>query len=985
MDKYVFPEQEKNILEGLIQPFAVYQYVDKRVVTLILSEGFCKTFGYEDRAKAYYVMDHDMYKYTHPDDMARVADAAVRFANDDAGYDVIYRTMVPNDPEYHIIHAVGKHIVRETGERLAHVWYTDEGRVEDSELNQKLKCELHDELSVRSAYFDSLTGLPNMTYFFELTKIKRDNYRGDESQAIMFIDMSGMKYFNSKYGFDEGNKLLRAFSRLISDTFDNENCCHISGDHFAVNTEAEGIEDKIKKLFAECEKINKGNSLPLRVGIYIYPAQEISTSIACDRAKFACDAIRNTFGSAYNYFDDKLREKEELRRYILTNIDRAVEERWIKVYYQPIVRAVNGRVCDEEALARWIDPVKGFMSPADFIPYLEDAGIIYKLDLCVLEQVLEKIKYQERNGFSVVPHSINISRADFKSCDIVKEVTDRVDAAGVRRSMITIEVTESAVGDNFEFMKEQILKFQQLGFPVWMDDFGSGYSSLDVLSSIKFNLLKFDMSFMRKLQEDGNRKIVLTELMRLAAAIGTDTVCEGVETIEQVHFLQEIGCLKLQGYYYEKPIPLEKILEKYEKGTQIGYENPKESAYYDVVGRANLYDLSLISTGSDNRFNNYFDTLPMGVLEISDNSMHFLRSNSSCRKFLRRFYNTKLSGMELEYNGVDIEAGKSFASFMRKCCNTNSGLIYDEKMQDGSTVHILARKIMQDPVTEKTSVAFAVLSITEAKDGTDYASIARALAADYYNIYYVDSVTEDFIEYSSPVGEEEIAMERHGKNFFAAAKRDTETRIYEEDREPFLKRFTKEKVLSELDKHGLFTASYRLIDTGKPVYVNMKITKMPPEGRYLIIGISIIDSLMKQHEIENMIRMEHTVYSRIMALSGSYLSLFNIDPETGRYNEYSASYEYKTFGFAETGDDFFKAVIENGKKVVYEEDLEQYIKDITKENIMKEIRECGVYQHCHRLVMQGRICPIILKIVSVTENGTERLIAGIRPYKERKR
>ena len=230
---------------------------------------------------------------------------------------------------------------------------------------------------------------------------------------------------------------------------------------------------------------------------------------------------------------------------------------------QPIIRAVNGRVCEEEALARWIDPVESFMSPADFIPTLEDAGLIYKLDLYVLEQVLEKMRRQAEIGLDVVPHSINLSRSDFDVCDILEEIRRRVDASGFGRDRITIEITESVIGRDFEFMKAQVERFQGLGFKVWMDDFGSGYSSLDVLQSIKFDLIKFDRSFMRKLNEGDNGRIVLTEMMRMAAALGVDTVCEGVETSDQVRFLREIGCSKLQGFHYGKPIPFEKIVEPY--------------------------------------------------------------------------------------------------------------------------------------------------------------------------------------------------------------------------------------------------------------------------------------------------------------------------------------------------------------------------------------------------------------------------------------
>ncbi len=659
-----------------------------------------------------------MHKYTHPDDSAWIADAAFRFATEEIPYDVIYRTKKKNTSDYFIIHSIGKHVYTKDGVRLAQVWYTDEGKycVECSEnksgLNGLLNKALHEESLVKASNFNFLTGLPSMTYFFELAEIgKKTILENGGKPALLFMDLNGMKYYNAKNGFSEGDKLLQEFAHIIADIFHSENCCHISGDHFTVYTNEEGLEDTLHKLFKRCSKLNGENSLPVRAGIYRTSLEDVPVSVACDRAKFACDSIRNTFESSFNYYNynAELSDDAERRQYVLSNVDRAISEGWIKVYYQPIVRAVNGHVCDEEALARWIDPVRGFMSPAHFIPYLEDAKLLYKLDINMLEQVLVKMKYQKEHGFNIVPHSVNLSRSDFEACDIVEEVRKRVDASGIGRDMITIEITESVIGNNFDFLKKQIERFRELGFPVWMDDFGSGYSSLDVLSSIKFDLIKFDMIFMRKFEADPKRKIILTELMRMANSLGLDTICEGIETEEQVHFLQEIGCSKLQGFYFSKPIPLEQILEKYKNGTQIGYEDPKSSNYYEVMGRVNLYDLAAVANGDENDLHNFFNTLPMGIMEMQNGHVRFVRSNPSYRDFIKRFFDLQLRELGVEYKNVPPGSGEAFLTFMKQCCSIG---------------------------------------------------------------------------------------------------------------------FTKENVIHQLDEHGSFTITYRLIDTGEPMYVNMKVMRM---------------------------------------------------------------------------------------------------------------------------------------------------------------
>ena len=855
-EKYEFDTKTREILEGMRAPLAVYQYVNKQVVTIALSAGFLTLFGYTDPVQAYYDMNHDMYRDTHPDDIAGIAEAAVRFATEGGDYDVIYRSKAAGSDGYRLIHAVGEHMMTDTGVRLAYVWYVNEGSytetVEGKGLSHAMSNALHREAILKANRYDYLTGLPSMTYFFERAETVKDAWLKDGKVPVfLYLDFCGMKFFNTKNGFAEGDKLLREFSGLLNRTFGNENSCRIGADHFAAFTTEDGLEDNLSLFLDESTLLNGGNSLPVHIGIYSDSMGSVLVSAACDRAKFACDAIKNLFSSAFSYYRPELRENVEKRRYILGNLDRAIREGWITVFYQPIVRTVSGRVCDEEALARWIDPEHGFLSPAEFIPYLEDAGQIYKLDLYVLDQVLKKMKFQRDAGLHIVPHSINLSRSDFDSCDVVEEVRRRVDASEFSRDMITIEITESALGRDFEFMREQVDRFRNLGFPVWMDDFGSGYSSLNVLQTVRFNLLKFDMSFMKRLDEGENNKILLSELMRMANSLGMDTVCEGVEKEEQVKFLHEIGCSKLQGYYFSKPISMEAIMERYRTGRQIGYENPDESGYFETIGRLNLYDLTVMSM-DEGKFQTAFNMIPIGLIEVNGDSTRFVRSNRSYRDFIKRYFH-----LDLRHGGTSFTPyNDSFmVNVVKNCCEKGIPSFYDEQMPDGSVVHSFARRVSIDPVTGNTAVIIAVLSITAPDEGTTYAAIARALAADYYNIYYVDLNTDRFIEYTSPVGGQELAMERHGEHFFDAVQKDALTRIYEEDRTSFLAGFSRQKIIEELDRQGVYTATYRIVDTGIPMYVNMKVTRMQG-GNRIILGISIIDSQMKQQEEAKRLRRE---------------------------------------------------------------------------------------------------------------------------------
>ena len=990
VERYQYTEQELRTIEGLQIPFAVYQFINKRVVTLALSDGFCRLLGYEDRAQAVYDMDHDMYRDTHPDDVNRIANAAVRFATEGGIYDVVYRSKARNSAEYRILHARGEHVTTSNGIRLAHVWYFDEGLYEEStektinpelKLTDALNNALHEESILQANRYDMLTGLPNLNYFFELAEPgKAAIAAGGDKAVLLYMDLNGMKYFNHRNGFAEGDRLLKNIARILKKTFSNENCCHISADRFAVFTKSAGLEEVLQQFFAEVRAIDEVKTLPVRVGIYPTGIEDLPVSYAYDRAKIACDSVLKSDISGFRYYDDELRDDLKRRHYILTHIDEAVANKWITVYYQPIVRAMSERVCDEEALARWIDPAEGFLSPAEFIPYLEQGGMIYKLDLYIVEQVLEKLRKQKEAGLFLVPQSVNLSRSDFEVCDIVEEIRQRVDASGIDRNMITIEITESIIGSNFDFMKEQVERFRALGFPVWMDDFGSGYSSLDVLQSIRFDLIKFDMSFMRKLDEGENGKIILTELMKMATSLGVDTVCEGVETEAQVRFLQEIGCSKLQGYYYCKPIPLETILERYRTGKQIGFENPDASAYYEAVGRVNLYDLGVIASGDEDSLEHAFNTLPMGIIEIRDNTARFVRSNPSYREFIRQTF------------GIDMSttANKEFIKFntpfmrniVQACSEQGARTFFDDKLPNGSVVHTFARRISANPVTGSVAVVAAVLSVSQPDGNMTYAEIARALATDYYNIYVVDLDTEEYTEFSSPMGKDELAVERRGTDFFASAKRDTMTRIYTADRELFLEWFNKENIIRELDAHGVFTSTYRLIDSGEPIYVNMKIIRMQG-GNRIIIGVSIIDSQMKQREAIQHIRKERDALARVMAIAEDYISIYSVDPKSGEYIEYNSSEEYKSLGLTREGRDFFEDILENGKTVIHPDDQRMYMARFNRDVIMREIWRDGVFRMHYRLMFRGGPKDVTLKIVSISDGENERLLAGVRAWKER--
>jgi hypothetical protein len=326
--------------------------------------------------------------------------------------------------------------------------------------------------------------------------------------------------------------------------------------------------------------------------------------------------------------------------------------------------------------------------------------------------------------------------------------------------------------------------------------------------------------------------------MRMATSLGVETVCEGVEREDQLEFLREIGCSKIQGYYYTKPISVEAIMERYRQGVQIGFENPEETDYFETISSINLYDLSVLANDEDGSFRNFFNTLPMAIIEVRGNYTRFARCNVSYREFMSRAFHIPMADIDNEFHEIPSEGpGSGFVRNIVECCEEGGRAVVDEKLPDGSIVHSLIRLVSTNPVTDTSAIVVAVLAITENGEGTSYANIARTLASDYFNLFYVDLNTEDFVEYSSDIGSEDISFERHGENFFEASANDAKILIYEEDVDRFVKIFTKERVVKAIDEQGSFNINYRLKTDIEPIFVTMKAVRMKGETDHIIIGV----------------------------------------------------------------------------------------------------------------------------------------------------
>ena len=422
------------------------------------------------------------------------------------------------------------------------------------------EAEKDEQLEIKSKT-DELTGIPNMTYFGD-EAVKIFKSIPDKEVMLLYMDIANFKAFNEKHGFEEGNELLCRVAEKIGEVFSGSVYARISDDHFLVLTDKEGVQDKISTV-QEFVSVNHPNTrLKMKVGSYIPTEPDEDVFIACDRARYACSMIKKIYEKDYNEYDKKLDEDFHRKQYVVNHIDEAVEKGYIEVFYQPVVYAKDKTVCNFEALARWKDPVYGFMNPAQFISALEEYRLIHKLDKKVLEIVCKDISNHMGEMNRDIPVSVNFSRLDFELMNVADEMTEMMNKYGVSKEYLYVEITESALTDGEGRVKAATSLMKDKGIQLWLDDFGAGYSSLNMLKDFSFDVLKIDMAFLRNFDSNGKSKTIINSIVQMAELMGMRTLVEGVETAEQAEYLTVIGCEKLQGYFFGKPKPLSDYVQE---------------------------------------------------------------------------------------------------------------------------------------------------------------------------------------------------------------------------------------------------------------------------------------------------------------------------------------------------------------------------------------------------------------------------------------
>lgn len=578
---YVFPEEMKRCYESSPISFVYYQNIDGKAVPVLVSDGFCEKVGMKrtERSRVLTWLQTGLFARIHQDDVGYMSKISEDFLHHRAPYDAAFRCRL--EDEYVWVHGIGKWQTMPDGTELAVIAYANM-----TEFREQIVSALQEyDLLIRDKFYtDSLTGLPNTNYLHEYGR-ERVNVLMSEGKtpSVIYADVYSMVSYNNHYGFREGDELLRLVASEMKEHFPGELVMRGANDHFILITGVQNNEEIASRLVQINEGIKKkarGNTLGLRSGI-CRMAGGTDLLDAMDRARKVMRTINDDMNRAYAFSSQELDDRYWKNRYIIENFLRALEKNWIKIFYQGIMRMETGKVAAFEALARWVDPVRGTISPADFIPVLQRYHQLYKLDLYMMEQVCREVFERKENNLPLVPVSVNFSRQDFDHADIAEAIEELYVKYGmekyVPRDYFIVEITEQDIAKGSESFRKQLQEIRRKGYRVWLDDFGSGYSGLNVFSKYDFDLIKFDMELLRHLNDKGGvNRLILKEMVCMARELGIHTLAEGLETEEQLTFIQEIGCELAQGFRFYRPEPLDEILYRLANGQKIRVCEPRE-------------------------------------------------------------------------------------------------------------------------------------------------------------------------------------------------------------------------------------------------------------------------------------------------------------------------------------------------------------------------------------------------------------------------
>ncbi len=512
----------------------------------------------------------------------------------------------------------------------------------------------------QNSNLDKLTGINNQLGFFEDTqKLLAQN--PSVSFCLIYWNIRKFRTTNDLFGWEAGDRILVQWANTLHEILKNELAVYgrLDHDNFVCCVTEAFLQNN------EWTKLGEINYFTGEAeyhfysccGLYRITDTTLPLTTMLDKARAAMETIKNNYMTLYAWYDDSMWNSLLEEQQMNIEFKNAIAEKQFKVYYQPICRATDGLITCAEALVRWQHPTKGMISPGTFIPLFEKNGFISILDRYVWDEVCAMQQSRLDQGLATVPVSVNVSRVEFYNptlCDDIKNIAKK---HNISPDLLKIEITESAYADNPVQVQEAVKKLHAYGFTVLMDDFGSGYSSLNMLKDLPIDVLKIDMRFLDNLDTSQKATIVLESIIRLAKWMKLSVVSEGVETQKEWEYLKSVECDAVQGYYFYKPMSQEDYIALLDRSaansTNLLFHSTPEvdDTILDIFNQSNTMESVLF----------YSMIGGMGLLEVNGDDVEILRVNNG-------YYETVYNTLPRERNLVNHPFEEPERSFMLEQC-----------------------------------------------------------------------------------------------------------------------------------------------------------------------------------------------------------------------------------------------------------------------------------------------------------------------------
>ena len=466
---------------------------------------------------------------------------------------------------------------------LRHVEASVERALKHSDLlkeKRRYKQQLEDLLQQRTAevdwlaYYDTVTQLPNRALFEDrLTQACSIAKSTGQSLGVLFISLDQFKKVNDSLGHAPGDSLLREFAeRLKSCISKSDTVARFGNDEFALlKTQIDGTNDVIETIGSLSQVLKFSFDLPghelyatASVGVSMFPIDGEECHTLLKNAGAALYKAKKSGGANYQFFTADMHDLATRRLALETNLRRAIQNEEFLIHYQPRVSVDSLAITGVEALVRWQHPQFGLVSPSEFIPLAEDTGLIVPIGEWVLRQACEQNRRWQDDGFAPIQMAVNISGRQFHDRDLSQTVIRILNESGLAPQHLELELTESSIMQNEEFAGNVLTRWRNMGINISIDDFGTGVSSLASLKRLPIGALKIDQSFVRDSNMDPDDAAIVMAIITLAHNLRLRVVAEGVETEEQLRFLQLLRCDEIQGYFFSKPLPADKLVSLFD-------------------------------------------------------------------------------------------------------------------------------------------------------------------------------------------------------------------------------------------------------------------------------------------------------------------------------------------------------------------------------------------------------------------------------------